>query len=108
MRYPGAVLGVSLVAATWPADEHEEALAAALNDPAVALTCFRALVAEREATAPPATKGDPWMRTRMQCANLSPGGRCLAARRGQSFGPGIAARRDFVPLDPDRPQRCAA
>ena len=49
---------------------------------------------------------DPAMRTCRQCANLAPGGHCLAAWRGEDFGSGIAVRRDFAPLDPDRPQRC--
>jgi hypothetical protein len=49
---------------------------------------------------------DPLMRTCQQCLNLSPGARCLAAGRRESLGDGHAVRRDFAPLDPDRPQRC--
>lgn len=98
---------VAIVAADWPADEQEEALAVALSDPADALVCFRALVAERADAPPPAPKGDDRMRTCRQCANLAPGGRCLAAWRGEDFGPGIAVSRRYEPLEPDRPQRCA-
>ena len=55
---------------------------------------------------PAESEPDPHMRACRQCLNLSPGGRCLAAWRGESFGAGIAVRRDFASLDPDRPQRC--
>lgn len=99
---------VGIVSADWPADERAGALAVALADPEAALDCFRALVAEREATAPLATIADPRMRTCRQCLNLSPGGRCLAAWRGESFGPGIAVAGDYQPLDIDRRQRCYA
>ncbi len=63
-------------------------------------------MAEREATATPAKEGDPRMRTCRQRVNLSPGGRCLAAWRGESSGDGIAVRREFGRLEPVRPSRC--
>jgi hypothetical protein len=99
---------VAIVAADWPAHEQAEALAVALANPADALTCFRALMAERADAPPPARKGDDRMQTCRQCANLTATGRCLAALRGEDFGPGIAVSRQFAPLEPDRPQRCAA
>jgi hypothetical protein len=98
---------VSIILADDSEADRAEALAVALADPEAALHCFRAMVAEREATAPLATIADPWMRTCRQCLNLSPGGRCLAAWRGESFGDGLAVGRNFAPLDPDRLQRCA-
>jgi hypothetical protein len=45
---------LAIVAADWPADEKADALAAALADADNALTCFRALVAERGSTRTPA------------------------------------------------------
>lgn len=99
---------VAIVAADWPADEQAEALTVALVDPEAALTCFRALVAERAEEPQPAPKGDDRMRSCQQCANLAPSGRCLAAWRGEDFGPGIAVTGRYEPLEPDRPQRCAA
>lgn len=97
---------VAIVAADWPANEQAEALAVALADPEAALTCFRALAPERQPRDEPEPLGDPLMRTCRQCANLSPGGRCLAAWRGESFGPGIAISRNYAP-PPDQPLRCA-
>jgi hypothetical protein len=46
------------------------------------------------------------MRPCIDCANLSPGGRCLAAWRGESFGPGMAVARTWAPWITCRPQRC--
>lgn len=53
--------------------------------------------------------GDPCddRRTCRQCANSSPGGRCLAAWRNESLGEGVATGRTYEP-DTARPQRCAA
>ena len=99
---------VAIVAADWPADEQAEALAVALANPADALTCFRALATERAEEPQPEPRGDDRMRTCRQCANLAATGRCLAGWRGEDFGSGIAVGRDFTPLEPDRPQRCAA
>lgn len=48
---------------------------------------------------------DNGMRTCRGCANLSPAGRCLAALRRESFGPGMAVARNYRPM-PDVPQRC--
>jgi len=102
---------VAIVAADWPDDERADALAAALADPAGALVCFRALVAERwpaMRTHAPAREADRNgdMRTCRDCANLSPGGRCLAAWRGESFGDGIATSKTYAPSEPDRPLCC--
>ena len=104
---------LAVIAAGWSDDERADALAAALADPAGALVCFRALVAERgnaTRTHAPAREADRDgdMRTCRECANLSPGGRCLAAWRGESFGAGIATSRQYAPGDPGRPQRCGA
>lgn len=103
---------VAIVSADWPADEQAEALAAALADREAALVCFRALVAERWRGAPVAAdeadEADDDMRPCTACANLSRGGRCLAAERGESFGAGIATSRKYTPTMPDRPQRCGA
>ena len=106
---------VAIVSADWPADEQAEALEAALADREAALTCFRALVAERglsdevEAVeADEADEADDDMRPCTACANLSRAGRCLAAERGESFGAGIATSRKYTPTMPDRPQRCGA
>jgi hypothetical protein len=98
---------VATVAVDWAADEQVEALAVALADPEAALACFRALVAELAEAPSPSPTGDDRMRSCRQCANLAPGGRCLAAWRGEDFGLGIAIGRSFIPLEPDRPQRCA-
>jgi len=73
---------VGIVAADWPADEQAEALAVALADPVAALTCFRALVAERQ-DAPPAPVADVGMRTCRQCANLAPGAGTALPRGGE-------------------------
>lgn len=101
---------VAIVAADWPADERADALAAALADPEAALTCYRALVAEREtgthAAAP--AREELAMPSCRSCANLSPAGRCLAAWRGESLGAGIGTSRTYTPAMPDRPQRCGA
>lgn len=103
---------VAIVSADWPADEQAEALEAALADREAALTCFRALVAERglsdEVEADEADEADDDMRPCTACANLSRGGRCLAAERGESMGAGIATSRKYTPTMPDRPQRCGA
>lgn len=99
---------VAIISAGWPADEKADALAAALADPDGALRCFRALVAERgETTRPPALarEVEPTCRS---CANLSPGGRCLAAWRGESLGDGIATSRKWSPQYPDHTLRCGA
>ncbi len=42
---------VAVVAEDWPTDEQAEALAAALADPAGALTCFREIYTQRNAGA---------------------------------------------------------
>ena len=86
---------VTIVAADWSKVERAEALAVALADANAALICFRALVAER--SDPPSPTLDNGMRTCTDCANLSQGGRCLAAWRGESFGPGIAISRNYAP-----------
>lgn len=41
------------------------------------------------------------LRPCLLCRNLSPGGRCLAAWRGE-----LRAARDYSPTFPDQPQRC--
>lgn len=80
---------VPLILAGAP-DEHGEALALALLDPAASLLSFRLIAAER-ATWP--REGMPGDRRRCtQCANLSNSGRCLAAWRGE-----IVASRDYQP-----------
>lgn len=95
---------VAIVAARWPDDERAEALAAALADPVDALLCFRTLVAERgTSTRAHAREADDGMRPCVDCLNLSPGGRCLAAFRGELAG----YARGYSPALPDRPQRCA-
>ena len=94
---------LAVVAADWSAEEQAEALAAALADPESALRSFRALVAERGASTPPRASLDPSCRS---CANLAPGGRCLAAWRGESFGRGIATTKTYAPSEPDRPLCC--
>ncbi len=106
---------VAIVSADWPADEQAEALEAALADREAALVCFRALVAERGRGAPvaaveavEAVEAVDDMRPCTACANLSRGGRCLAAERGESLGLGIATSRKYTPTMPDRPQRCGA
>lgn len=101
---------VAIVAADWSDDERADALAAALADPEAALTCHRALVAERETgTHAPATAREELAITSCRsCANLSPGGRCLAAWRGESLGAGIGTSRTYTLAMPDRPQRCGA
>lgn len=76
----------------------------ALRDPADALTCYRALAVEHCGTTGAATV-DHTMQTCRQCINLSARGNCLAAPRGESFGPGIVMVRDYAPK-PDRPLRC--
>jgi hypothetical protein len=95
---------VGIVAANWPDDERAEAMATALVDPDAALVCFRALVAERGG-APADNKRDQApaeMRPCTDCLVLSPGGRCLAAWRGDL--PGFV--RSYAPAMTDRPQRC--
>lgn len=101
---------VAIIAVDWTDDERADALAAALADPADALTCYRALVhfAHITRTPAPAREADDGMRTCQQCANRSPGGRCVAAWRGESFGAGITTSRTWTPTTPDRPQRCGA
>lgn len=102
---------VAIVSADWPEDEKAEALAAALADREAALVCFRALVAERATDTrahAPTREADDGMRACIDCANLSPGGRCLAAWRGESMGAGIATSRSWRPREPERPQRCGA
>ena len=95
---------VGIVAADWRADERAEAMAAALADPADALTCFRAIVVERRLIVNTGQEQvADGMRSCVECANLSPGGRCLAAWRGEL--PGYA--RGYSPAFIDRPQRCA-
>lgn len=97
---------VAVVAADWPADEQTAALAVALADPVSALTCFRALAQDRQATPEPVI--DSGMRTCRQCANLAPSGRCLAAWRGENFGAGNAVSRRYESSAADWPQRCGA
>lgn len=115
---------LAIISADWPADEKADALAAALADPDGALRCFRALVAERDATTPTCNtgriqvepgapvaaiqRGEQRMATCRTCANLSPGGRCLAAWRGESLGNGIGTGRNWGPQDPDAPLCCGA
>ena len=100
---------VAIVSADWPADEQAEALEAALADREAALVCFLALVAERGRGAPvAAVEAVDDLRPCTACANLSRGGRCLAAERGESMGAGIATSRKYTPTMPDRPQRCGA
>ena len=67
-----------------------------------------AILAELAAAndADPKTLSDDRMRTCGECANLSPGGRCLAAWRGEAFGPGIALSRRYAPTT-DVMLRCA-
>ena len=94
---------LAVVAADWSAEEQAEALAAALADPESALRSFRALVAERGASTPRRASVEPTCRS---CANLAPGGRCLAAWRGESFGRGIATSKTYAPSEPNRPLCC--
>ena len=87
------------------------ALAIALADPEAALTCYRALLPElthADSTAGATANVRDDRRTCISCANLSPGGLCHAAWRGESFGPGMAVARDWAPAMTDRPQRCLA
>lgn len=97
---------LAVATSDWPSDERADALAAALADPDGALRSFRALVAERSAVVARDRPSD--MRPCRACANLSAGGRCLAAGRGESLGDGIAYSRTWTPSMPDRPQRCGA
>ena len=95
---------VGIVAVDWPDVERAEVIACALADPVGALTCFRALVAGRHPAENTAREQrDDGMRTCVECAYLSPGGRCLAAFRGDL--PGYP--RSYSPALTDRPQRCA-
>jgi hypothetical protein len=90
--------------------DRAEVLAVALADPEAALISFRALVAENRAITVnlrPPSSAPADMRPCVDCLNLSPGGRCLAAWRRESFGPGIAVSREWRPALTDRPQRCA-
>ncbi|MCC7042068.1 MAG: hypothetical protein IT516_17315 [Burkholderiales bacterium] len=99
---------VARVSAGWPNNEPTEALAAALADPVAALECYRYLAADLPpaprptytlATTLPIDERDPDDDRRLctECANLTPGGRCLAARRGE--GPAVyGASRDYVPI----------
>ncbi len=96
---------VWLVAADWPEDQRAEALAAALADPVDALTCYRALAANKRPAA--TTEANDDRRTCAECANLSPNGRCFAAWRSESIGLGIATGHTYLP-DVARPLRCAA
>lgn len=92
------------IAATWTDDDRAEALAVALADPADALICFRALVADMGPAPVPAgpytarplaERADDDRRTCADCANLSAIGRCLAAARGH--GPhGVG--RSYTPI----------
>lgn len=93
----------AIVIADWSAEEQADALAAALADPDGALRSLRALVAERGTSTPPSASVEPTCRS---CANLAPGGRCLAAWRGESFGRGIATSKTYAPSQPDRPLCC--
>lgn len=99
---------VARVSADWPAGEPEAALAAALADPVAALECYRYL-AQTLPAEPRAAYGvtttltiaerdpDDDRRLCTECANLTPGRRCLAARRGE--GPALyGAPRDYVPV----------
>ena len=91
---------VAIVAADWPESERDAALAVALADPEAALVSFRALAAT--ATLATTATGSDDRRTCRQCMNLSPGGRCLAAWRGERIG---NAGRDYSPVS-DLPHRC--
>ena len=106
---------VGIVAADWSGDERAEGMAAALADPNAALASFRLLAARhrlatvqnRERTGAPAASTAQEqlpadMRACVQCLNLSAGGRCLAAYRGEL--PGYA--RSYSPAMTDRPLRC--
>lgn len=97
---------VGMIGADWSDADRAEALAVALADPDAALTCFQALVAEREdvhARAPT----DDGMRPCVACANLSGKAQCMAASRGEPLGWGMTAARAYFPIMTDRPQRCA-
>lgn len=104
------------IAATWSDDDRAEALRVALADPADALICVRALVAELEpkryaraheagpyTAAPLATRTSDDRRTCRDCANLSGTGRCLSAARGNRD---TDAGRSGFPID-DLLRRCA-
>ena len=103
---------VARIAATWSARDRGEALAVALADPADALICFRALVADIEPAPAPAgpytarplaeRAGDD-RRTCADCTHLSAIGRCLAAARGAA---NTDAGRSGIPID-DLLRRCA-
>jgi len=101
---------LQMIAPDWPADERLDALEAACADPDGALRSYRVLAARRANTGAPEPPGGPDERLRAcrDCANLSAGGRCMAAHRGEPLGDGIAPISDFSPAMVHRPQRCLA
>ena len=82
-------------------DDRNEAVTAALADPDNALTCYRAISAERGLTLPDADE----RRTCRQCANLR-GASCSVATPGGA----LSAQRGYKPgaLWQDEPHRCAS
>ena len=85
----------------WPADDIEDATAAALADPDGALLCYRVLAADRRILHQVRSMAaDDDRRRCTECTNLTPRGACQAARRGE-----IAASRDYRPLN-HTPRRC--
>ena len=97
---------IAMVGADWPEVERKVALTAALAHPESALECYRELAAQSRLRVESAIVGDDQMRTCGQCRNLSPGGRCLAAWRGESFGAGTVFSRNYAP-SPEVLLRCA-
>jgi hypothetical protein len=104
----------ALAAAILPGDREAqaEALDIALADVDAALTCYRALAADREHQGPAANPtGDPLpvLPTCQQCRNLTAGGLCRAATRRYSPTPDIGRRcTDFAPKPDDPDQRTGA
>jgi hypothetical protein len=96
----------------WLAAEIEQAKAVALADHEAALACWRSIARECGATWPTVRETDE-RQTCQRCSNLTAGGRCLAAVRGElpsvakSYSPVLVLRRceGFAPLPGDADRR---
>jgi hypothetical protein len=83
----------------WTDADIREAIEVACNDPEDALISLRALVGE-------ATKRDSdSRRTCSQCRNLTPGGQCMAAYRGEAIWASPRMGRKYFPVT-NLPQMC--
>jgi hypothetical protein len=100
----------------WPAVEIEQATDAALADHEAALTCWRLIARECGVIWPAVREADD-RQTCRHCSNLTAGGRCLAAVRGElpgvakSYSPALSLLRRcerFHPLPGDPDQRMGA